>query len=280
MQELREQLQKQHAEKLDQLDEKEKELELNLSKQKKELDKLGDLERQLLEKEARRDRIDQMKERDQSHRMNAEQLVAKLRDEYEKGLDALGGVMEEERKRQFDALQAQIEDRKSKVEEAQRKKEEELARKEEAAKLAQAKEVDRIKLLRAKKEQLTKTLQEGQRLIYKQCYSKPLYSFNKKLNDMQLENEDFAWLNEKKQEDEFAKDIVTRLLHKITELEHNVTTDVRNDVFAKGKDVRDNDTYSEAQSNFDRQSSVNSFRPKLGRDILKKIKNKGRKPKF
>jgi len=58
MQELREQLQKQHAEKLDQLDEKEKELELNLSKQKKELDKLGDLERQLLEKEARRDRID------------------------------------------------------------------------------------------------------------------------------------------------------------------------------------------------------------------------------
>ena len=116
--------------------------------------------------------------------MNAEQLVAKLRDEYEKGLDALGGVMEEERKRQFDALQAQIEDRKSKVEEAQRKKEEELARKEEAAKLAQAKEVDRIKLLRAKKEQLTKTLQEGQRLIYKQCYSKPLYSFNKRLNDM------------------------------------------------------------------------------------------------
>lgn len=73
---------------------------------------------------------------------------------------------------------------------------------------------------------------------------------------------------------------MTRLLHKITELEHNVTTDVRNDVFAKGKDVRDNDTYSEAQSNFDRQSSVNSFRPKLGRDILKKIKNKGRKPKF
>jgi len=68
--------------------------------------------------------------------MNAEQLVAKLRDEYEKGLDALGGSMEEERKRQFDVLQAQIEDRKAKVEEAQRKKEEELQRKEEAAKLA------------------------------------------------------------------------------------------------------------------------------------------------
>lgn len=39
---------------------------------------------------------------------------------------------------------------------------------------------------------------------------------------------------------------MTRLLTKITELEHNVTTDVRNDVFAKGKDAKDNDTYSEA----------------------------------
>ena len=58
MAELREHLQKQHAEKLDEMDVKEKELEANLSKQKRELDKLGDLERQLLEKEARRDRID------------------------------------------------------------------------------------------------------------------------------------------------------------------------------------------------------------------------------
>jgi hypothetical protein len=69
-------------------------------------------------------------------------------------------------------------------------------------------------------------------LIYKQCYSKPLYSFNKKLNDLQLKNEDFAWLSEKKQDD-FAKDIVTTLLHKITELEHSVTNDVRSDLFVK-----------------------------------------------
>ena len=95
---------------------------------------MGDLERQLLEKEARRERIDQMNARDASNRLNASELVAKLRDEYEKGLDALGGVMEEERKRQFDVLQAQIEDRKAKVEEAQRKKEEERKAKEEAAK--------------------------------------------------------------------------------------------------------------------------------------------------
>lgn len=69
-------------------------------------------------------------------------------------------------------------------------------------------------------------------MIYKQCYSKPLYSFNKKLNDLQLKNEDFAWLTEKKSDGDFTKDIVTDLLHKITELEHRVTGDVRSDLFA------------------------------------------------
>lgn len=122
--------------------------------------------------------------------------------------------------------------------------------------------------------QLESTLAQGQRLIYKQCYSKPLYSFNKKLNEMQLKNEDFAWLTEKKQDkDEFSKDIVTTLLHKITELEHKVTTDVRSDLFQKP--VRGHeDKESDATSNFDRQSSVNSMRPKFTRNLLKKLKDK------
>lgn len=117
---------------------------------------------------------------------------------------------------------------------------------------------------------------QGQRLIYKQCYSKPLYNFNKKLNDLQLKNEDFSWLTEKKSDD-FAKDIVTTLLHKITELEHKVTTDVRSDMFAKPS-IRDNDTQSDMTSNFDRQSSVNSMRPKFNRNMLNKLK--ARKAQF
>lgn len=36
--------------------------------------------------------------------MNSEDLVAKIRDEYEKGLEMLGGAMEEERKRQLDHI--------------------------------------------------------------------------------------------------------------------------------------------------------------------------------
>ena len=76
------------------------------------MDKLGDLERQLLEKEARRDRIDNKKRKDTTHQIDSQQLVEQLRAEYEKGLDALGGAMEEERKRQFDTIQAQLDERK------------------------------------------------------------------------------------------------------------------------------------------------------------------------
>merc|ERR1712218_362666 len=52
MQELKEQLEKQNKEKLEEMEAKQADLEENLAKQKAELDKLGDLERQLLEKEA------------------------------------------------------------------------------------------------------------------------------------------------------------------------------------------------------------------------------------
>lgn len=54
MQTLKDQLKKQNAEKLAEMDAQEAELEAAILLQKNELNKLGDLERQLLEKEARR----------------------------------------------------------------------------------------------------------------------------------------------------------------------------------------------------------------------------------
>lgn len=176
-------------------------------------------------------------------------MVDKLRDEYEKGLDALGDAMGAERSRQLDQIAEQLEARKSKVEEARRLKNEESTRKAEAARLEKEKEIDRIKELRIRKTKLEQTLAQGQRLIYKQCYSKPLYDFNKKLNDLQQKNEDFAWLTEKKTDD-FAKDIVTSLLHKITELEHTVTGDTRNELFSKPPGYGREHTNSDAHSTF------------------------------
>lgn len=48
-----------------------------------------------------------------------------------------------------------------------------------------------------------------------------------------MKNEDFAWLNEKKQDDEFAKDIIGKLLSKITELEKTVTGHATSGTFTK-----------------------------------------------
>jgi len=84
------------------LEAKQAELEANLALQKTELNKLGDLERQLLEKEARRKNIDSQVARESSNKVDSQELVARLREEYEKGLDSLSGAMDEERKRQFD----------------------------------------------------------------------------------------------------------------------------------------------------------------------------------
>ena len=284
MQALREQLEKQNAEQLAKLEADQRELEANLARQKAELDRLGDQERLLIEKEARRGKIDAAKERDAANRIGTQDYVAKMIDEHKKGLDAIENLFNEEKLRQLEEVKIKQEARQAQVQEARRIREEEKKKKEEEAKREKQKEIDRIKELRAAKAKLEKTLAEGQRLIYKQCYSKPLYSFNKKLNELQLKNEDFAWLNEKKQTDEFAKDIVSSLLFKITELERTVTTDVRNDVFIRPP-VAGGDTASDNRSatgGFERMSSVASFRPKVARDVIKKLKlgGKGGKKKF
>ena len=100
-----------------------------------------------------------------------------------------------------------------------------------------------------------------------------------------MKNEDFAWLNEKKTDSEFAKDIVSDLLHKITELEHKVTGDVRSEMFAKPSGMERGDTESDIRSGIgsavNRQTSVQSFRMKNrgARDLIKKAL-KGKKARF
>lgn len=47
----------------------------------------------------------------------------KVKEEYEKGLIVLDGAMDEERKRQFEMIDDQLEDRKARVVEAKAKKE-------------------------------------------------------------------------------------------------------------------------------------------------------------
>jgi len=91
----------------------------------------------------------------------------------------------------------------------------------------------RIKELRKKRDQLSKTLGEGQKLIFKGCYSRePLYPFNAKLNALTEEKQDWAWLTDGAKREQ-QKDVVSKLLEKVTELETKVTEDVRVNYFAE-----------------------------------------------
>ena len=175
--------------------------------------------------------------------------MAKIREEHERGLVALGGAMDEERKRQFDIIAEQAEQRKLIVVKTRTEKNMKQNQLKFAAKLKRQQEIEDIKDLRIRKAELQKTISDGQKLMYKQgkildhntCeftheYKLPerqLYKFNKKLNDNLTE--DFAWLKHSQQDEEkedFTKGIVSDLLMKITELEQRVTTDVRADHFA------------------------------------------------
>lgn len=75
-----------------------------MAEQQAELDRLGDLERKLLEREARRKNIDSIAARDNAFKLDSKDFMNKVKDEYEKGLIVLDGAMDEERKRQFEMI--------------------------------------------------------------------------------------------------------------------------------------------------------------------------------
>lgn len=87
------------------------------------------------------------------------------------------------------------------------------------------KEIDKIRECRKRKAQLLETIQNGQTLMLKGCYSRPLYSFNKKLHDAAVKNDDIGQLLEK-QSHELKEQVMGRLLTKVSELEEKVSTDV------------------------------------------------------
>lgn len=89
-----------------------------------------------------------------------------------------------------------------------------------------------------RKDVLLKSIKEGQKLIFKGCYSRPLYTFNKQAHDYNVEKDDFAWLQEGAKKDQ-QKKVISRLLEKVTELEERVTGDVRTNYFNKEHFIND-----------------------------------------
>ena len=79
MQELREQLEKQNAEKMAQLEADQKELEDELAKRQAEMSQESEIERALADRMAKRERIDRLNATEANSKINAQDQIKKVR---------------------------------------------------------------------------------------------------------------------------------------------------------------------------------------------------------
>ena len=88
--------------------------------------------------------------------------------------------------------------------------------------------------------------------MMKQCYSRPLWHFNHKLQGQLRDNgEDWAWLNDDPKKDQ-QKTVISKLHQKISELENLVSDDAANNFF---KPAEIDDDGLDAVSAFDGPAS-------------------------
>ena len=147
----------------------------------------------------------------------------------QKGLEGLSGAYEEEHKRQLAMMEARLANRGQAVQNALEQKKLDALRKTEQAELEKLKENDKIRELRKRKAQLLETITTGQKLIMKGCYSRPLWSFNQRLHDATVKNDDIALLLQS-QSNELKQQVMGTLLKKVSDLEEKVSTDVNRPV--------------------------------------------------
>jgi hypothetical protein len=86
-------------------------------------------------------------------------------------------------------------------------------------------QIEKVTAERAKRDMLLKSIQSKQKLLLKECYSRPIYPFNRVLHENQVQNEDFNWLNEAKTS-ELQRQSLDSLLMKIEKLGANVDKDL------------------------------------------------------
>lgn len=167
---------------------------------------------------------------------SSQDVIAKIREDMEKGLEGLSGAYEEEHKRQLAMMEERLANRSGKVQEALEQKKIDLLRKAEQAELEKQKAHDLIRTSRAKRAKLLETITNNQKVVVKGCYSRPLYTFNKKINASQNEKDIASALNN--QSLEIKEQVMSRLLKKVTDLEEKVTTDVSSKPGNKNTDRR------------------------------------------
>jgi len=153
-----------------------------------------------------------MKRRDEFKEDSAE-TIKKMRDEFQKGLENLDAGFEKERQGQFDELEIQLKARRERVA-AHKQEQKELAlKKEREAQEALERKYEEVRKMRTKRDTIEKAIQDGQKLIYRGCYSRTLYPYNAMLAGPIEEHGDYDF--DAKDKAKFERVIYDELLAKI-----------------------------------------------------------------
>jgi hypothetical protein len=183
------------AAKLAEMEENERRIQAELLEQQSQLQKLSAEEAAIAKKELMATKRKEKAEREKHAVVNSQDVIEKIREDMEKGLEGLSGAYEEEHKRQLAMMEARLANRSQQVQEALEAKKLEALRKAEQAELEKKRENDKVRECRKRKTQLLETITKNQKLILKGCYSRPLnWHFNKKLHDQSVKNDDMATL--------------------------------------------------------------------------------------
>lgn len=161
IEQLKKDLEQQNAARIAEMKAEQDEFEQELAKQKQSLEGLGDLEKQLKAREDRRKKFEQKEKKDLDDRQKAIQEIAKLKEEMDKDVDEISKGLTQEKVQAKERLEDKLKARKQKKKEVAEQREAE--EKERALKEAAERdlEIQRIKELRVRKQELEKTLAEG-----------------------------------------------------------------------------------------------------------------------
>lgn len=147
-----------------------------------------------------------------------------MRADLEKGLEGLSGAYEEERRRQLAVIEEKIAERQKLVTQHAIDKRIEAEKKLQEEEIARLGEQDQVREFRRQKIELTKQIVDSQKMTFKQCYSRPLWPFNKMMYDANMKADNFSSALEQKNQ-LFQKEVMSTLLTKVTGLEEKVSID-------------------------------------------------------
>lgn len=163
--------------------EEEKHLEDAMKGQAEELNRLTRLDGQAQARAQAERKYKTTMKRKEQFKDDAVDQIKKMKEQFEKDRANLDVGFEDERKRQIAELEANMKTRRDQVEaNKQAKKDAALLKARQEAEAIERKYVE-VREMRIKRDTLEKTIIDGQRLIFKGCYSRPLWSYNARLAD-------------------------------------------------------------------------------------------------